>query len=50
MLDKAFFDKLKNKYNYNEKTLKALAKIIPCLISYYGEEYEYIILEAILNT
>lgn len=50
MLDKAFFDKLKNKYNYSEKTLKALAKIIPCLISYYGEEYEYIILEAILNT
>ncbi|MGN0992391.1 MAG: hypothetical protein ACI4PE_00400 [Bacilli bacterium] len=50
MLDKAFFDELKNKYNYSEKTLKALAKIIPCIISYYGEEYEYIILEAILNT
>ena len=50
MLDKAFFDKLNNKYNYSDKTLKALAKIIPCIISYYGEEYEYIILEAVLNT
>lgn len=50
MLDKAFFDKLKSKYNYDEKTLRALSKIVPCIIKYYGEEYEYIILDAILNT
>lgn len=50
MLGEAFFDKLREKYNYNEKTLKALDKIIPCIISYYGGEYEDIIFEAILNT
>lgn len=44
-----FLDKLKAKYNYNEKTIRALAKIIPNMVDYYGNEYEFIILEAIFN-
>lgn len=50
MLDKKYFDKLKEKYNYNEKTIRALAKIIPNIIQYYGEEYEPLILNAILDS
>lgn len=49
-LDKKFFDKLRNKYNYDDKTMNALAKIVPCIVDYYGEEYEFLILEAVLNT
>lgn len=49
-LDKKFFDKLRVKYNYDDKTINALAKIVPCIIDYYGEEYEYLVLEAVLNT
>lgn len=48
MLDKNYFDKLKDKYNYDEKTIRALASIIPNLIDYYGSEE--LVLEAILNT
>ena len=36
-LDKKFFDKLRNKYNYDDKTMNALAKIVPCIVDYYGE-------------
>lgn len=50
MLNKNYFDKLKDKYNYDEKTIRALAKIIPNLIEYYGEENEELILKAILDT
>lgn len=46
---KTYLEKLKEKYNYNAKTIKALEKIIPCLIEYYGDIYETLILEAILN-
>lgn len=49
-LDKKFFDKLRNKYNYDDKTMNALAKIVPCIVDYYGEEHEFLILEAVLNT
>ena len=45
----SFLEKLKGKYNYNDKTINALEKIIPCLIEYYGDIYEPLILEAILN-
>lgn len=48
MLDKNYFDKLKDKYNYDEKTIRALASIIPNLIDYYGNEE--LVLKAILNT
>ena len=50
MLENTYFVKLKEKYNYDDKVIKAIEKIIPCLIDYYGHEYKYIILEAILNT
>ncbi len=43
-------EQLKNKYNYNDKTISALAKILPSLINYYGEEYEHLVLTALLNT
>ena len=50
MLAKTFFNKLRDKYNYDDKTMKALVKIVPCIVSYYGEEYEYLVLEALLHT
>jgi len=49
MLDVNFFNKLQEKYNYNEKTMNALRKILPCLISYYGNEHVDLILDAVLN-
>ena len=48
-MNEYYLDSLKNKYNYDDKTIRALEKIIPCLIEYYGKEYERIILEAILS-
>lgn len=47
MFGSAYLNKLKDKYNYDNKTINALAKIIPCFIEYYGDEYEDIILTAI---
>ena len=49
MSSNRFLEKLKEKYNYNDKTVTALGKIIPSLIEYYGDHYETLILEAILN-
>ncbi len=49
MLDASFLNKLKEKYNYDEKIIKALSMIIPSLIEYYGNNYEEIILSAIFN-
>ena len=49
MFDSTFVNKLKEKYNYDEKTIKALSLIIPALINYYGEDYSDIILSAIFN-
>lgn len=49
MLDVSFFNKLQDKYNYDEKTMNAIRKILPCLINYYGNEHSDLILEAILN-
>ena len=49
MFDKLFLSKLQKKYNYDEKTLKALARTIPNIITYFGEDLEDIILEAIYN-
>lgn len=44
-----FLDKLSKLYNYDRKTINALSKIIPCLISYYGEEYKDIIYSSIMS-
>ena len=49
MLYQTFLNKLKEKYNYDEKTIKALSLILPSMISYYGEDYSDIILNAIFN-
>lgn len=49
MFDKDYLNKLKQKYNYNQKTINALAKIMPCLITYYGEEHETLILNALFD-
>jgi hypothetical protein len=45
-----YLEQLKQQYNYNDKTIKALAKIIPALIKYYSIEYEEIILSALKET
>ncbi len=42
-----FLDKINKIYNYDLKTMKALSKILPCLIKYYGECYRDIIYDAI---
>ena len=44
-----FLNKLKIKYNYDDKTIKALSLIIPSMINYYGEDYKNNILDAIFN-
>ena len=49
MFDNTFLEKLKDKYKYSDKVINALSKIIPAMISYYGKEYEEIILNAILD-
>ena len=49
MLYQAFLNRLKEKYNYDEKTIRALSLILPSMISYYGEDYSDIILNAIFN-
>lgn len=45
-----YIEKLKIKYNYDDKTINALTKVIPALIDYYGIEYEDTILKAINDT
>lgn len=45
-----FFDKLQEKYNYDEKQLKAIKKIVPAMIDYYGEKYSSIILDFMMRT
>ncbi len=42
-----FLDKLNRLYNYDQKTMNALGKIIPCLVDYYGKEYKSLIYSAI---
>lgn len=49
MFDGTFLEKLKEKYKYSDKTIKALSKIIPSMIRYYGEDSEDIILNAIFD-
>lgn len=49
MFNEYYLNSIKAKYNYDDKTVLALAKIIPNLISYFGEEYEDLILQAILS-
>ena len=46
MIDE-YLNMLKSKYNYNDKTINALSKIIPSLIEYYGLNYKDMILAAI---
>lgn len=48
-MNEYYLTSLKNKYNYDDKTIRALEKIIPSLIEYYGKDYERIILEAIFS-
>lgn len=45
-----FVDDISIKYNYDDRTIKALKKIIPAMIDYYGSEYEDIIIDAIGDT
>lgn len=45
-----YIEQLKIKYNYDDKTINALTKVIPALIEYYGIEYEDTILKAINDT
>ena len=47
MLEEYYLNKLKTKYNYNDKVMRALTKIIPNMIEYYGSEYETLILSAL---
>lgn len=49
MLDASFFSKLRDKFNYDDKTMKALYMIVPALIEYYGKDYEEIILSSIYD-
>ena len=49
MIERIFFDNLKKRFNYNDKTIKALSLILPKLIAYYGNEYKDIVLSALLN-
>ena len=42
-----YLQNLKQKYNYDNKLIETLRKIIPAFIEYYGPEYEQIILDAI---
>ena len=44
-----FLDELKNKFNYDEKVITALYKIIPNLIKYFGIEYSDLIKSALLD-
>lgn len=45
-----FLEKLKRKYSYSEKLSRALDKIFPVLVSYYGREHFEYIKEAFNNT
>lgn len=49
MFDKEYINKLKDKYNYDDKTIKTLEEIIPKVLEYYGKENELAVLEALLN-
>ena len=48
-MNEYYLNSIKAKYNYDDKTVRALGKILPAIISYYGEEYEDLILQAVLN-
>ena len=49
MVDNIFYENLRKRYNYNDKTIKALSIIVPKIISYYGHEHIETILNALLN-
>lgn len=49
MFGVTYLNKLKEKFNYDEKTMNALSKVIPSIISYYGDDFEDIILSAIFD-
>ena len=44
-----FLNKINKIYNYDQKIINALSKILPNLIKYYGLQYENIIYEALEN-
>ena len=50
MEDISFLDTLKLKYNYSDKLMIELNKIIPKMIAFYGKEYETLIKKAISST
>lgn len=50
MEDISFLNTLKMKYDYSDKLITALDKIVPKLIAFYGQEYESIIKKAISST
>ena len=41
---------LKSKYNYSNKLLNALRKIVPNLVAYYGSSIENVLYHALLAT
>lgn len=45
-----YLEQLKQQYNYDDKIINALAKVVPALIKYYSIEYEEIILLALKET
>ena len=40
MINEYYLNSIKAKYNYDDKTIRALGKILPALVTYFGEEYE----------
>ncbi len=44
-----YLEKLKQKFHYGEELMNLLSHLIPAMITYYGKEYENMILEALLH-
>ena len=49
-MDNTFLEGLRKRYDYDDKTIKALSLIMPKLIEYYGKEYENLIMNALSET
>ena len=44
-----YLNNLKAKFNYSEELMTFLAQLIPAMVSYYGQEYQNVILEALYD-
>ena len=44
-----YLNKLKEKFNYSEELMTMLTQLIPSMVTYYGKEYEGVILSALSN-